>query len=278
MMTQSGNIKASVAIPKGTKQEELQDLLWQFISGDDLEEYFKDVFGQQLGEIYVRLFHDVSRIYEKWAVIKHIYASIGLLSKLDQDAKQFVWLLLEILGEDLILHLARLTDKSRMGSSENLSLLTIVELINHPSAESTIPPLLEDAKEKAENARKWRNKTIAHRDKKVSLELEKLPPLDEQYVEEALTAAGEVLTQLYGIYSGNPIEMQSWTPTGTVESIDAFLRYFRFALFSINDGKHGNSLLREFESIEEIQLDNNSSHHSTVGPVHQTGGSNQKYG
>lgn len=250
-MTQHGNVKASVAIPKGTKQEELQDLLWLFISGDNLEEHFEDVFGQQLGKVYVRLFRDVSRIYEKWAVIKHIYASVDVLSKLDQNAKQFVWLLLEVFGEDLILHLARLTDKSRMGASENLSLLTIVGLINHPTARSTIPPLLEDAKKKAEKARKWRNKSIAHRDKKVSLELDKLPPLDEQYVEEALSAAGEVLTQLYGIYSGNPIEMQSWTPTGTIRSIDAFLRYFRFALFSMNDNKHGKSLLQEFDAIEQ---------------------------
>ena len=255
MMTQNNNAKAAVAIPKGTKQEELQDLLWRFISDDDLEKHFEDVFGQQLGEIYVRLFRDVSRIYEKWAVIKHIYASIDLLSRLDQDAKQFVWLLLEIFGEDLVLHLARLTDKSRMGSSENLSLLTIVELINHPTAISTIPPLLEDAKAKAEEARMWRNKSIAHRDRKVSLskqELDKLPPLDDQYVEKALAAAGEVLTQLYGIYSGNPIEMKSWAPTGTIENVDSFLHYFKFALFCMNDDKQGKNLLSEFDAIEKI--------------------------
>ncbi len=250
-MTQYDNVRAPIAIPKGTKQEELQDLVWYYFSGDKLEEHFDDVFGPQLGEVYLRLFLDVSRIHEKWAVIRHLYASIGLFSKLDQDAKQFVWLLLEIFGEDLILHLARLTDRPRMGPSENLSLLTIVELINHPTAKSTIPPLLENAKEKAEKARKWRNKSIAHKDKKVSLELDKLPSLDEQYVEEALAAAGEVLTQLYGIFSGNPIEMESWTPTGTVESIDAFLRYFRFALFSMNDDKYGKSLLQGFDAIEK---------------------------
>ena len=253
-MTQYDNVRAPVAIPKGTKQEELQDLVWYYFSGDKLEEHFDDVFGPQLGEVYLKLYRDVSRIHEKWAVIKHLYASIDLFSKLDQDAKQFVWLLFEVFGEDLILHLARLTDKSRMGSSENLSLSTIVELISHPTAKSKIPPLLQDATEKAEKARMWRNKSIAHRDKKVSLskqELDKLPPLDEQYVEKALAAAGEVLTQLYGIYSGHLIEMKSWTPTGTIESIDSFLRFFRIALFCMNDDNLGKSLLKQFDAIEK---------------------------
>ena len=243
------NQRYSVAIPKGTKQEELKDLRWIPFSGDDLEKLFERVFGQQLGEVCLNLFLDVSRIYEKWTVIKHIYASTNLLSQLDKDAKQFVWLLLNVFGEDFILHLARLTDESNTGASKNLSLLTIDDLIDDSKTKSAISPLLKDAKTKAKKARMWRNKFIAHKDKKVSLELDKLPPIDEQYVEEALAAIDEVLIQMFGIYSGNPIEMQSWAPTGTVESIDAFLRYIRFALFSMNDDKHGKHLLQEFDSL-----------------------------
>ena len=224
-MTQNCRVRASVATPKGINQEEMQDLQWHHIPGDDLDEHFETVFGSRLGEVYNRLFQDVSRIHEKWVLIKQIYASIDLLSRLDQDSKHFVWRLLRIFGDDLTLHLARLTDRTKMGSSENLSLLTIVDLLDHPTAKSTIPPLIKDAKTKAEKARVWRNKSIAHRDKQVLLskqELDQLPHIDEQYMERALAAAGEVLTQLYGIYSGDPIEMQSWAPTGTAESIDSF--------------------------------------------------------
>ncbi len=251
------SVRAFVATPKGIKQEEMQDLQWHHIPGDDLDEHFKTVFGPRLGEVYSRLFQDVCRIHEKWVLIKQIYASFDLLSRLDQDSKQFVWRLLRIFGDDLTLHLARLTDKARMGPSENLSLLTIVDLLDDPTAKSTIPPLIEDATNKAEKARVWRNKFIAHRDKIVSLgnqELDQLPHIDEKYMEKALAAAGEVLTQMYGIYSGSPIEMQSWAPTGTAESIDSFLNYIKFALFCMNNNKQGKYLVDEFNAMERIHL------------------------
>ena len=256
-MSQDYSVRASIAIPRGIKQEEIEDLLWVYVPGDDIEEHFDSVFGPRLGEIYSRLFQDMSLIYKKWVVIKQIYASIELFAKLDPDSKQFVWLLLNILGDDLTLHLARLTDKSRMGSSENLSLLTIVDLLDHPTAKSTIPALIDDAKNKAEKARVWRNKSIAHKDKKVSLSrqgLDQLPPIDEQYMEKALAAAGEVLAQLYGIYSGHPIEMQSWAPTRTAESIDSFLNYIKFALFCMHNDKEGKYLVDEFNAMERIHL------------------------
>ncbi len=250
-------MKAPVALigPKGTIPEVSDDIQWYYMSPEKLETHHNRLFGFPLGEMYNHLFHEVTRIYEKWAVVKSLYSSIGRVAQMDEPIRRFFCSLLDILGETLILHLARLTDESKQGGHENVSILALAEAIKEPCIRSRIDLLVEEAKKKTADARVWRNKSIAHRDRKVTLKEQTdvdLPSLDEQYIEEALCSIGEILVQLKDMYMDTATVME-WTPMRANDDVESLIYHLEFASYYLNDREKGLALQQEFDSRKETE-------------------------
>lgn len=127
---------------------------------------------------------------------------------------------------DVILRLSRLTDRAQRRGQENLSLWALLDDICDPTLNSKIKNMIKEANAKIDPLKVHRHKRIAHFDLHVALQSPdvNLPSIDNQSVDEALWAVGQVFEQLEEGYTGSSTE-QLWVPVETVPDIEGLLYY-----------------------------------------------------
>ena len=135
-----------------------------------------------------------------------------------------------VFWDDAILRLSRLTDPARQGQNNNLSLWALLNDICDPTLRSKIKKLIEEAAAKIEPMRTYRNKSIAHFDRDVTLNnSNRLPRIYAQSVDEALSAVGKVLEQLMEGYTGRS-DIHEWGSEEAISDIEGLLYYLEAGL------------------------------------------------
>jgi AbiU2 len=99
------------------------------------------------------------------------------------------------LWEDLLLHLARLTDPPKSVGRTNLSIRNFAELLKDSPIADQIATLVEQAVAECEFCRDWRNRHLAHRDLELALgqSVQPLAPASRASVKSALMALASAL-------------------------------------------------------------------------------------
>jgi AbiU2 len=127
--------------------------------------------GPQLGPVYNALSNEVISLHGKWNQYRQLYAtSEERIELLNRSAGYFFWLLQETLIEDVLLHLARLTDLADHGRGRtNLTLRQLPDLISDLVLKKDVTELVERAVGSTAAACDWRNRRLAHRDLALAL-------------------------------------------------------------------------------------------------------------
>lgn len=127
------------------------------------------------------------------------------VDRLNQTAPGFFRMLQTELSATNILHLARLTDPSKTGKKENLSLQNLRELVTDAGLKTTLTDLLAVATEKTEFARDWRNCRFAHHDLALATNASAIPleTANKEKFSEALKALADVINAIEAHYSKN---------------------------------------------------------------------------
>ncbi len=170
-----------------------------------LEQCLQDM-GTELGGIYDALRNDVLRLQMKWNQYRQLYArSPKRIELLNHAARHFFGLMQEIMLEDVVLHLARLSDRDRTAGRENLSLQRLPALILDKQLASEVDALVKAALTACGFTRVWRNLRLAHRDLALSLasSADPLPGVSRAEIEEALASIRAVLNRLSKHYMGS---------------------------------------------------------------------------
>ena len=104
--------------------------------------------------------------------------------------------------EDVLLHVARLTDPPKSAGKSNLSIQALAALINNPETKVEVMLRTDKALLASEFCRDWRNRHIAHRDLRLALEqgAEPLKPASRLKVSEAMKALASVLNAVASHY------------------------------------------------------------------------------
>ena len=90
------------------------------------EKHLRDM-GPELGAVYNALDRDVAWLHAKWNQYRQLYArSPERIALLNQVAGHFFGVVQDTLFEDVLLHLARLTDPAKSVGNENLTLKRLV--------------------------------------------------------------------------------------------------------------------------------------------------------
>jgi AbiU2 len=179
-------------------------------TGDYPKRHFREM-GTELGSVYDVLRDDVVRIHMKWNQYRQLYArSPERIELLNQAAGHLFGLIQEVLLEDVVMHLARLSDSERTGRKENLSLQSLHALILDKQLASEIDALAKIALTACDFTRVWRNLRLAHRDRALSLasSADPLPGISRAMIEEALASIRAVLNQLSRHYIGSETNYQ----------------------------------------------------------------------
>lgn len=176
-----------------------------YMSSEQLKDHFKAVFGPELGAKCYVLQSQVTHVHMNWAMISELVKDQEQRLLLQSTGGYFFIEAHRVFVNDVILRLSRLTDRPQQGGQENLSLCALLDDICDPTLKSRIKCLIEEAKAKIAPLKKHRHKRIAHSDLHVALQSPNvsLPSLNNQSVDEALSAVGKVLEQLEEGYTGS---------------------------------------------------------------------------
>lgn len=156
--------------------------------------------GADLGEHYSALWQELAWIHSKWVEYVTLFgANEQRIEMLNETAPRFFRTVQDSLWEDVLLHLARLTDSPRSAGKDNLSVrrLPSTELLK---AEPQFAQLVAASVSATNFARDWRNRRLAHRDLALALgkQVEPLAPASRLAVSEALTALVAVMNWIAG--------------------------------------------------------------------------------
>jgi len=172
-------------------------------SSPEIEQQHLQAFGPELGPVYHALYNEVLWLHSKWLEYRKLYAgSAKRVELLNTAAPFFFYVVQDVLWDDVLLHIARLTDPAKQGSFENLTLLRLCEAVPDPQLAEETRKLVKAAKSRASFARRWRNKQLAHRDLVNSLEprAKALPSASRQDVEDVLQGFREIMNGLHRAY------------------------------------------------------------------------------
>jgi len=158
-----------------------------------------------LGELYFELRNQLAWLHLKWNDFRALFAeSQETIDLLKEAAPDFFGNLRLTMWEDVLLHLCRLTDPVKSAGKDTLTVRRISEVIPEQPLKDQVAAHAENAKDKTQFARDWRNKRLAHRE---------LPPLagetpnalahaSRQDVENALAALRQTMNTVAEHYLG----------------------------------------------------------------------------
>ena len=168
-------------------------------SSEEVREEHLSKMGPELGAVFYELSNGVTGLHIKWKQYVELYGTKPeRIELLNEAASLFFSVVQQVLWDDTLLHLTRLTDPPRSFGKPNLTLRLLPPLIDNDIVRSTVEALINDACKRTGFARDWRNRRIAHSDLQLALE-EKARPLEHasrQQVREALAAVDAVLNSV----------------------------------------------------------------------------------
>ncbi len=133
-------------------------------AGQVLQEHL-DAMGPELGIIYNALRNEVAWVHAKWNQYQQLYArSPDRIALLNQVARHFFGVLQDVFLEDILLHLARLTDQPKVSGKDTLTLRRLPAVISGTQLKADVTNLLDTALNACKSIREWRNRRLAHRD------------------------------------------------------------------------------------------------------------------
>jgi len=160
-------------------------------------------FGSELGALYHALEHEVIWLHAKWLEYRKLYAkSDKRIDLLNKTAGFFFRVVQDALWGDLLLHIARLTDPPKQGRYENLTLLRLPEAVHDKGLADNIRDLVKTALANAEFAREWRNRSLAHQELSLALQVgaKPLPGASRKSVEDVLASYRKIMNRLHVSY------------------------------------------------------------------------------
>ncbi len=166
------------------------------------EKHLRDM-GPDLGPVYHELWNEVTWLHAKWNQYRQLFGhSRQRVELLNKVASHFFRIVQDALWDDVILHLARLTDPLKSRGKANLSLRRLPEVISDATLKKEVGSLIEVALSTSLFARDLRNRKLAHIDLALALKtgVEPLPGVSRDKVEAALSAVRAVLNKLEAYY------------------------------------------------------------------------------
>lgn len=165
---------------------------------------YQDKLGKEFGSVLYEIWNDWASGVVRLKEYRVLFSDQETVKLLNAASGTFMWDIQQILWQDLLLHVTRLTDRAKVGGRENLSVQALppfceqVELqAEHPELHATVQALVTEAVAAAKRPRDWRNRRISHTDRGLAIdpETESLAPTSLHQVQAVLDAVHAVTRQ-----------------------------------------------------------------------------------
>ena len=184
----------------------------------------------ELTELYDALYQDMSSLHAKWEIFNQLYVtSEETVELLNESAPSFFRICQDMLIDDILLTISRLTDPHQTYNRGNLSMERLVAYVDeskYADLRDEIEQLLIEAKSKCRFARELRNRRIAHTDLSTRLHAEAnpLPALTEQQIKEAFSALRAIMNKIKMHFEDTSVLYEQVLMPGDGNSLIARLR------------------------------------------------------
>jgi len=134
--------------------------------------------GKDLGLLYDSLYNEIIWIELKWIEFKELFGTkesrVDLMNK---TAPFFFHMIQNVLWENLLLGIARITDPKATSGKKNITINALSEHITDLEFKSTLDNLINEIIIESDFCRDWRNRHISHNDFKLSIDNQNAVPL-----------------------------------------------------------------------------------------------------
>jgi AbiU2 len=123
---------------------------------------------QELQKLYGYLSGALIETYESFCTLERLYMNEDVVALFNRTGAEFFALVQQLLVNDIILSIARLTDKAKTGTQENWTLSSLVLELSDPKYSELRTRLDEKRKrieEMSQPVRLYRHKVLAHADR-----------------------------------------------------------------------------------------------------------------
>jgi hypothetical protein len=173
-------------------------------TAEEAKRDFVERMGDPLGNLFYALWQELNWLYAKWEEYLVLYvAKPSRIDLLNRVAPHFFRIIQDVLWEDIILHIARLTDPPKSAGKATLTIRRLPDLVGDRSTAQALREHINIAAQSSEFCRDWRNRHLAHRDLNLALEKEIVPlkPASRKKIKEALNSIAKVLNAVSQHYT-----------------------------------------------------------------------------
>lgn len=177
-------------------------------TAEEAKTNYVEKMGEALGTQFTALWLEVDFLSATWGEYVELFTEPKQVEALNQTAPALFHIIRHALWEQMLLHIARLTDPPTSGKSkENLTILNLPGLVEDLGKKAKLDELVSTAKSKTEFCRDWRNRHIAHRDLDLLMNgsAEPLKTASGVQVREGLDAIEGVLNEVHLHYMGGSL-------------------------------------------------------------------------
>jgi hypothetical protein len=197
-------------------------------SAEQVREKHLRNMGLDLGPVYHELSNELAWLHAKWNQYRQLFGhSRKRVDLLNSVANHFFRIVQDALWEDIVLHLARLTDPLKSSGKANLTLRRLPAHISDATLKVEVEKLIDVAVSTSIFARDWRNRKLAHIDLALALRtgVEPLAGVSRENIEGALSAFRAVLNRLATHYWKSETAYEHFIASGGEgDSLVFFLR------------------------------------------------------
>jgi hypothetical protein len=178
-----------------------------------------------LREMYLFLRNEVLELNARWIVFKQLFAQgEARIALFNREVPVFFSMVHDSMRDGIFISITRLTDKSKVGGKDTLSLRQLVahpELASDTSATANSEGLLDKIEREREAIKAWRNRSGVHNDLYTAIdpEIHPLPPIMFDSVGIVLRLAADLLNVVGNHLNEPPTDFESITMFGDGDTI-----------------------------------------------------------
>jgi hypothetical protein len=182
--------------------------------------------GDKLGGIFYELRNQVIILHWNWSEYVELFGSkperVDILNK---AAGSFFYLVQRVLFSDTLLHICKLTDRTKTNGKSNLGICLLSDLVDHKMARR-VEKLVQRALDRSEFAKDLRNRLLSHFDLDVALgtAVKPLAPANLAHVRKVIAALCELINYVDIKYCGSTFSFDLVDYRGSAKSLISVLR------------------------------------------------------
>ena len=170
----------------------------------------------EIGEIFAKLQSDIVWLHGRWIIFNQLYGeSAERVQLLNDSAATYFRITQDVLLDDILISIGRITDKPIMGSNENLSLGQLINRLDkdkYPDIISLLEGKLENIQLLSKDIRQIRNKKLAHKDINIALaKVELLPRVTIKSISTTLEAIRDFMNECEGYFCDSEMAYEAFS-------------------------------------------------------------------